>query len=92
MLETFEIGTRWLVTHGLALVLLSAIAPRAGGAVTLAGVLFTVGSAIFTGSLYALVLTGVRGLGAVTPIGGLLLLAGWLALAWSAFASKGGAA
>jgi uncharacterized membrane protein YgdD (TMEM256/DUF423 family) len=39
---------------------------------------------LFSGSLYALVLTGVRGLGAITPFGGLLFLAGWLALAWGA--------
>jgi uncharacterized membrane protein YgdD (TMEM256/DUF423 family) len=41
------------------------------------------GIVLFSGSLYALALSGVRGLGAVTPIGGVLFLAGWLVLAWA---------
>lgn len=45
-----------------------------------AGALFLGGQAIFSGSLYAMVLTGHRGLGAITPIGGLLLVAGWIGL------------
>ena len=48
----------------------------------IAAILLLVGVVIFSGSLYALALTGVRGLGAVTPIGGLALIAGWLVLAW----------
>jgi uncharacterized membrane protein YgdD (TMEM256/DUF423 family) len=47
--------------------------------------LFAAGIVLFSGSLYALALTGVRGLGAVTPAGGLALLAGWLAFAWGAW-------
>jgi uncharacterized membrane protein YgdD (TMEM256/DUF423 family) len=45
--------------------------------------LFLWGTVGFSGSLYALVLTGARGLGAVTPVGGVLLIAGWIALALS---------
>jgi uncharacterized membrane protein YgdD (TMEM256/DUF423 family) len=45
--------------------------------------LFLAGIVLFSGSLYALALTGVRGLGAVTPIGGVLFLAGWAVLAWA---------
>jgi uncharacterized membrane protein YgdD (TMEM256/DUF423 family) len=48
-----------------------------------AGWLMVAGVALFSGSLYALALTGVRGLGAVTPFGGLAFLAAWLVLAWA---------
>ncbi len=51
----------------------------------LAGWLFLAGIVIFSGSLYALALTGHRWLGAFTPLGGLAFLAGWLVLAWSAW-------
>jgi len=91
LLETFEIGTRYLVYHALALIAVSLLAPHAGTVVQVAGVLFTAGILIFSGSLYALALTGARGLGAITPIGGLLLLAGWLALVWAALVAKTGA-
>ncbi len=48
-----------------------------------AGWLFAAGIVLFSGSLYALALTGIRGLGAVTPVGGVAFLAGWAVLAWS---------
>jgi len=54
-------------------------------AIALAGWMFVAGIALFSGSLYALALSGVRGLGAVTPFGGVAFLAGWLAFAWSAW-------
>ena len=88
LLETFEIGTRYLLVHALALLIVSLLAARAGSAVQIAGVLFTAGIVIFSGSLYALALTGARWMGAITPIGGILLLAGWLALLWTAIAAK----
>ena len=46
------------------------------------------GSVIFSGSLYALVLSGLRWLGAITPVGGVLMILGWLAFAWSAWRSR----
>lgn len=49
-----------------------------------AGLCFALGVVFFSGSLYALALSGIRGLGAITPIGGLLFLAGWLMLLWRA--------
>jgi uncharacterized membrane protein YgdD (TMEM256/DUF423 family) len=58
--------------------------PGAAGA-ALAAWLFLAGIALFSGSLYTLALTGARGLGAVTPFGGVAFLAGWLALAWAAW-------
>jgi uncharacterized membrane protein YgdD (TMEM256/DUF423 family) len=48
-----------------------------------AGGLFAAGIVLFSGSLYLLALTGIRGLGAVTPVGGLAFLAGWALLAWA---------
>ena len=58
-------------------------APERAG-LALAGWLFVAGIVLFSGSLYALALTGVRALGAVTPIGGVAFLAGWVVLAWAA--------
>jgi uncharacterized membrane protein YgdD (TMEM256/DUF423 family) len=55
-----------------------------GAAAAAAGWLFVLGTVLFTGSLYALALTGVRWLGAITPLGGVAFLLGWLALGWSA--------
>lgn len=54
-------------------------------AIVVAGWLFLAGVVLFSGSLYALALTGVRGFGAVTPFGGLAFLAGWAAFAWGAW-------
>jgi uncharacterized membrane protein YgdD (TMEM256/DUF423 family) len=53
--------------------------------VTTAGWLFVAGTIVFSGSLYVLSLTGARWLGAITPVGGLALLGGWLCLAWAAW-------
>jgi len=87
LLETVEIATRYLIYHALAIIAVSLLAPRSGAAVQVAGVLFALGILVFSGSLYAIALTGARWLGAITPIGGLLLLAGWLALLWVAVAA-----
>jgi uncharacterized membrane protein YgdD (TMEM256/DUF423 family) len=71
--------------HALGLLAVAWAATRWPGAgVTAAGWLFVAGTLLFSGSLYLLVLTGQRWLGAVTPLGGLAFLAGWAALAWSA--------
>jgi uncharacterized membrane protein YgdD (TMEM256/DUF423 family) len=56
-----------------------------GVSVSLAGWLFIAGTIIFSGSLYALALTGMRWLGAITPLGGLAFLSGWIMLAWGAW-------
>ncbi len=55
------------------------------GALGVAAWLLVAGMVLFSGSLYALALTGIRGLGAVTPVGGLAFLAAWLAVAWAAW-------
>jgi uncharacterized membrane protein YgdD (TMEM256/DUF423 family) len=59
---------------------------RSGAAITSAGWALLLGSLIFSGSLYILAVTGLRWLGAITPIGGVLMLAGWAALAIAATA------
>jgi uncharacterized membrane protein YgdD (TMEM256/DUF423 family) len=85
MVAVFDTGARYQMYHALGLIAAAWAASRwPGAAVTWAGWLFVAGTVLFSGSLYALVLSGVRGLGAVTPVGGLLFLAGWLALAWGA--------
>jgi uncharacterized membrane protein YgdD (TMEM256/DUF423 family) len=84
-LTAFEIGARYHMYHALALLAAGwAVARWPGGAATAAGWLFVVGTVIFSGSLYALSLTGQRWLGAITPIGGLAFILGWAALAWAA--------
>ena len=89
LLAVFETGARYQMFHALGLVAIAVWLARAesGSIVPLraAGVLFLVGTALFSGSLYALALTGVGRLGAVTPLGGLAFLAGWLALAIAAW-------
>ena len=78
MLVVFETGVRYHMYHALALLLTSVMAARmTGWLVTTAGWSFTVGIFFFSGSLYALALSGVTVLGAVTPLGGVAFLAGW---------------
>jgi len=81
-LEIFETAARYQMYHALAIVLCGVIATH--GATT-AGWILQVGILVFSGSLYALALSGVKGLGAITPLGGLAFLIGWGWLAWSAW-------
>ena len=83
LFNTFEVGARYHMYHALALLAVAWAAARwPGPAVSASGYLFLAGTVLFSGSLYALSLTGVRWLGAVTPLGGLAFLAGWACLAW----------
>ena len=85
MLAVFEVGVRYQMYHALALLACAwAMTKWPGPLVIAAGWLFVAGTVVFSGSLYVLSLSGVRWLGAVTPIGGLALLAGWLCLATAA--------
>jgi uncharacterized membrane protein YgdD (TMEM256/DUF423 family) len=82
----FETGVRYQLFHTFAVFavyLLRAVAPDTTAA-SVAGMAFIAGVVVFSGSLYALALTGERRWGAVTPIGGVLLLIGWAALTWAA--------
>jgi uncharacterized membrane protein YgdD (TMEM256/DUF423 family) len=86
MLAVFETGVRYQMYHALALLLVGLMMSRMEGrAMLVAGWSFTAGILIFSGSLYALALSGVTILGAITPIGGVAFLAGWIALAIAAF-------
>jgi uncharacterized membrane protein YgdD (TMEM256/DUF423 family) len=82
-LAVFETGARYQMYHALAIVLCAALASSVAGA-RLSGWLLQAGIVLFSGSLYALALTDVKVLGAITPIGGLAFLAGWIWLAVSA--------
>lgn len=85
LLAVFETGARYQVYHALALLAVAWAAGRwHGGTVVWAGWLFVSGTVVFSGSLYVLALSGQRWLGAVTPLGGVALLAGWAMFAWSA--------
>ncbi len=85
MLAVFETGVRYQLVHAVALVALSSLMPRLSGWLAVwAGWLFTVGIVLFSGSLYLLAFTGVRVLGAITPLGGVAFLVGWAFLAFAA--------
>ena len=86
MMAVFETGVRYHMYHALAIMITAALMPRIDGrAVVTAGWSFTAGIVLFSGSLYALALTGVTTLGAITPLGGVAFLVGWIALAVAAF-------
>lgn len=83
MLATWQTASEYHLFHALALLIAGALAKQFGGGTLLTGgwVLFG-GMLVFSGSLYLLVLTGERWLGAITPLGGSALIIGWLILAW----------
>ena len=84
MLENFQTGATYQMTHALALLavgVLLSLSPRPAPALNLAAWAFFVGILLFSGSLYALALSGITKLGAVTPLGGVAFLVGWIALA-----------
>jgi uncharacterized membrane protein YgdD (TMEM256/DUF423 family) len=83
-LKIWQTGVQYHLIHAVALVLVGLLAAQESGrAVRTAGWLMAVGIVIFSGSLYALAVTDVKILGAITPLGGLCFLASWLTLAVS---------
>lgn len=85
LLGSFEVAARYHMYHALALFAVAwATARWPASSAPTAGWLFLTGTVLFSGSLYLLALTGQRWLGAVTPLGGVAFIAGWLILAWSA--------
>jgi len=81
MLAVFETGVRYQMYHALALVAIGlGFARLQGRTAAAAAWLFVAGTVLFSGSLYTLTLTGTRWWGAVTPLGGVALLAGWALL------------
>ena len=86
-MATYETAGRYLIYHSLALLALSGIVlarPTING-LGAVGMLWVAGSAVFSGSLYILSLTGIRWLAWLTPLGGLMLILGWLRLVLSAY-------
>ncbi|MGG6297171.1 DUF423 domain-containing protein [Leptolyngbya sp. AN02str] len=83
-LEIFETGTRYQMYHALALLLVGLLLTRAEagqGLLIASGIGFIAGTLVFSGSLYALSLSGIKWLGAITPLGGVGFLVGWGCLA-----------
>jgi uncharacterized membrane protein YgdD (TMEM256/DUF423 family) len=91
-LSIFETGARYQMYHALALLAVALLLTRtespAPPTLVVAGVAFIAGVAIFSGSLYALSLTGINWLGAITPVGGVAFIIGWGCLAAAAFSFK----
>jgi uncharacterized membrane protein YgdD (TMEM256/DUF423 family) len=89
LLGTFETGVRYQMYHALGLLALAwAISRWPERRLMLAAWLLFGGTAVFSGSLYLLALTGARWLGAITPFGGVALIAGWSVAAWRLLAPE----
>ena len=85
MLAVFETAARYQMYHALGLLAVAWAVPRSPGPWAVrAGWLFVAGTVLFSGSLYTLALSGIRWLGAVTPLGGVAFLAGWACLVLAA--------
>lgn len=89
LLTVWKTAVEYQFYHALALLLVALLASQRPSALLGgAGLCFALGVLVFSGSLYAYALSGLRWLGAITPLGGLLFLAGWALLLWAAL--KGG--
>jgi uncharacterized membrane protein YgdD (TMEM256/DUF423 family) len=86
-LAVFETGARYHMYHAVGLIAVAWLGARCGSAANTAGALLLAGILLFSGSLYALALSGVRWLGAITPLGGLCFLLGWADFAWLALSA-----
>ncbi|MFZ4756658.1 MAG: DUF423 domain-containing protein [Burkholderiaceae bacterium] len=88
-LAVWETASRYQMVHALALVAV-ALGARTfrTRALDAAGAAVVLGTLLFSGSLYALAFTGIRGLGMITPIGGVAFLAGWACLGWAALRER----
>lgn len=90
LLANYETAARYQMYHALALLAVAFVGARAGAragaarAANLAGWLFVAGVVIFSGSLYVMTFTGLRWLGAITPVGGAAMIGGWVSLAAAA--------
>ena len=85
MFQVFEVAVRYQMYHALGLIAVAWAASQwSSQLIAASGWLFVAGIVIFSGSLYILSLTGVRWLGAITPIGGVAFIIGWGCLLWTA--------
>ncbi|WP_111657700.1 DUF423 domain-containing protein [Isoalcanivorax indicus] len=86
LLETWATASEYHFFHALALLLVGVLAKQFGAAgIVTAGWILLAGMLVFSGSLYLLVLSGQRWLGAITPLGGTALIMGWVWLAWALY-------
>ncbi|EFM10121.1 protein of unknown function DUF423 [Paenibacillus curdlanolyticus YK9] len=85
MLDVFETGVRYQMYHALALLAVALLAGRAHRPqmIQRGAMLLHIGIFIFSGSLYVLSLSGIKWLGAITPLGGVAFIAGWAMIAWT---------
>lgn len=92
-MQVYQTAVQYQMYHAIALALVASLSGRlrAPGLLRASAVAFTLGILLFSGSLYGLVLSGVTALGALTPLGGLALIAGWLLLALAAWRGAAGA-
>ncbi|MEI4941224.1 DUF423 domain-containing protein [Aeromonas caviae] len=81
LLAAFNTAVQYQFFHALALLVLGLCGVR-GKVITFAGAVFVLGILGFSGSIYAMVLLGSKGLGLITPAGGLCFMLGWAALMW----------
>ena len=80
LLSAFQTGVLYHLIHAVVLLALALYARATQASITIPAALFTAGIVLFSGSLYVMALTGVTKFGAITPLGGLLFLAGWASL------------
>ena len=89
MMQVYETAVHYHLVHALAILISSLATLRYSQTpACLAGAMFSLGILLFSGSLYALSLTGLRWLGAVTPLGGFAFLIGWGCLVWAGLSTR----
>ena len=89
MLAVFQTGVQYHFIHALALILFGLWMRQSPHASPIAGWAFLIGVIVFSGSLYLLAVTGVKWLGAITPIGGIAFMVGWCLFALAAYKNGG---
>ena len=89
-LSAWHTASHYALIHSVAILALGVYAAATGRGVTLTASLWTAGVVLFSGSIFGLVLWEVRALGPVTPLGGLLLISGWVSLFWLARGAASG--
>jgi uncharacterized membrane protein YgdD (TMEM256/DUF423 family) len=87
LMAVYQTGVQYHFYHSLALLAVGVMLSQmpALNALRWSGWLFLFGMTVFSGSLYLLSVSGIRWLGAITPIGGVAMVAGWLLLAWAGY-------
>ena len=85
LLSAFQTGAQYQMFHALALILFGLYTAWNPETLSFPGWAFLAGTLLFSGSLYVMATTGIRGIGMITPMGGLLFIVGWAVFAWTAF-------